>query len=212
MSDHFRSSARSEPAHRRSNSVDIFRIRTPRLTMNVEPIRPTLNVTLSPATAREAGRGENVEDEDRTTAGDPPDGITTQLLSMMLRMRTDMNQIRQQLRDKESSTICAGTPARTTTTVSQSRKGCEALVVGASVGRDMFLEDPNWYTATGMYDRCGNPIWGVPKNKDMKLQLANFSANETYKGLETVLTIGLTGLCAKSSERKKRAVSVGPKA
>jgi hypothetical protein len=36
-----------------------------------------------------------------------------------------------------------------------------------------------------MYDYSGQSKWGVPKNKDMKLQLAKFSANETYKGLET---------------------------
>jgi hypothetical protein len=30
-----------------------------------------------------------------------------------------------------------------------------------------------------MYDGNGNLTWGVPKNKDIKLQLANFSAKET---------------------------------
>ncbi len=34
-----------------------------------------------------------------------------------------------------------------------------------------------------IYDKTGNPVWGVPKNKDMKLTLANFSGKETYKGL-----------------------------
>jgi hypothetical protein len=36
-----------------------------------------------------------------------------------------------------------------------------------------------------MYEADGVPKWGVPKNKDMKLQLAKFSAKETYKGLVT---------------------------
>jgi hypothetical protein len=41
------------------------------------------------------------------------------------------------------------------------------------------------YTQTGMYEADGTPRWGVPKIKDMELQLANFSARETHKGLGT---------------------------
>ena len=36
-----------------------------------------------------------------------------------------------------------------------------------------------------MYETNGEPIWGTPGNKDMKLQLAKFNAKETYKGLGT---------------------------
>jgi hypothetical protein len=37
----------------------------------------------------------------------------------------------------------------------------------------------------GLYESDGGPIWGTPKNKDIQLQLAEFSAKETYKGLGT---------------------------
>ena len=36
---------------------------------------------------------------------------------------------------------------------------------------------------TRIYNSIGSPRWGVPKNKDMVLALAKFSAKETYKGL-----------------------------
>jgi hypothetical protein len=46
----------------------------------------------------------------------------------------------------------------------------------------VYKKDPDRYVATGLYGSDGSPIWGVPKNNDMKLQLAKFSAKETHKG------------------------------
>jgi hypothetical protein len=53
------------------------------------------------------------------------------------------------------------------------------------VGIEEFRQASLGYTQTGMYQADGTPIWGVPKNKYMKLQLAKFSAKETHKGLGT---------------------------
>jgi hypothetical protein len=55
------------------------------------------------------------------------------------------------------------------------------LIKGSPVCKCVYEENPDSYLATGMYYSYGSPIWGTPKNKDMKLQLANFSAKETYK-------------------------------
>jgi len=60
-----------------------------------------------------------------------------------------------------------------------------AMERGSPVTTSVFKQDPEYYQRTGLYNQFGNPIWGVPKNKDMKLALAKFSAKETYKGLGT---------------------------
>jgi hypothetical protein len=39
-----------------------------------------------------------------------------------------------------------------------------------------------------MYEADDTPKWNVLKNKDMKLQLAMFTAKVTYKGLGTSTT------------------------
>ncbi len=59
------------------------------------------------------------------------------------------------------------------------KEGRAALVNEAPVERQVFSTNPDGYEATGLYETTGEPICGVPKNKDMKLHLAKFSANET---------------------------------
>jgi hypothetical protein len=61
----------------------------------------------------------------------------------------------------------------------------KALIRGSPVNKETYDEDPRGYGDTGMYEIDGTPKWGVPRNKDMKLQLAKFAAKETYKGLGT---------------------------
>ena len=61
----------------------------------------------------------------------------------------------------------------------------KALIRGSPVDKKTYDEDPRGYRDTGMYEIDGTPKWGVPRNKDMKLQLAKFAAKETYKGLGT---------------------------
>ncbi len=56
--------------------------------------------------------------------------------------------------------------------------GRAALVKGMHVGKEVFDQALNEYFDTGMYQGYGIPIWGVPKNKDMKL-LSKFAAKET---------------------------------
>jgi hypothetical protein len=68
------------------------------------------------------------------------------------------------------------------------RSGRAAFVKGSPVGRDEFGRASLEYTQTGIYEADGTPrwgVWGVPKNNDMKLQLAKFSAKETHKCLGT---------------------------
>jgi hypothetical protein len=36
-----------------------------------------------------------------------------------------------------------------------------------------------------MSDAAGEPVYGVPKNKDMKLTMAKFSGKGTYRGIGT---------------------------
>ena len=59
------------------------------------------------------------------------------------------------------------------------------LEKGSPVASEVYKEDPEHYRASGMYEYGGTPVWGVPKMKDTKLQLAKFSGRETYKGLGT---------------------------
>jgi hypothetical protein len=61
----------------------------------------------------------------------------------------------------------------------------KALIRGSAINKETYDEDPRGYRDTGMYGIDGTPKWGVPRNKDMKLQLAKFAAKETYKGLGT---------------------------
>ncbi len=56
----------------------------------------------------------------------------------------------------------------------------KALIRGSPVNKETYDEDPRGYSDTGMYEIDGIPKWGVPRNKDMKLQLAKFAAKETY--------------------------------
>ena len=56
---------------------------------------------------------------------------------------------------------------------------------GSPVTGNIFKQNPSYYKKTGLYEYNGEPKWGVPKNKYMKLPLAKFSAKETYKGLGT---------------------------
>ena len=74
------------------------------------------------------------------------------------------------------------TPARPGRSQINSRA---AMIRASPVEKWKYREDPESYQATGMYDTYGEPIWGTPGNKDMKLQLAKFNAKETYKGLGT---------------------------
>ncbi len=53
------------------------------------------------------------------------------------------------------------------------------------VEREEFGRASLEYAQTGMYEADGTPRWGVSKNKDMKLQLAKFSARERHKCLGT---------------------------
>jgi hypothetical protein len=62
-----------------------------------------------------------------------------------------------------------------------------------------------------MYEADGTPIRGVPKNKDMKLHLAKFSARETHKDLGTGVNEWVTRSRGNSSELKLQAAVVGPK-
>ena len=50
------------------------------------------------------------------------------------------------------------------------------MVKGSPVGIKAFKENAKGLWDTGLYDFEGNPMWGIPKNKDMKLTLAKFSA------------------------------------
>jgi hypothetical protein len=61
--------------------------------------------------------------------------------------------------------------------------GRTALIRGSPVDKETYDEDPSGYRDTGVYEIDGSRTWGVPKNKDMKLQLAKFAAKETYNGL-----------------------------
>jgi hypothetical protein len=61
----------------------------------------------------------------------------------------------------------------------------KALIRGSSVNKETYDEDPRGYRDIGMYEIDGTPKWKVPRNKDMKLQLAKFETKETYKGLGT---------------------------
>ncbi len=60
-----------------------------------------------------------------------------------------------------------------------------ALIRGSPFDKETYDEDPRGYIYTGIYEIDGALKWEVPRNKDMKLQLAKFAAKETYKGLGT---------------------------
>ncbi len=63
--------------------------------------------------------------------------------------------------------------------------GRAAFVKGSLVGREEFGRASLECTQTGMYEADGTPRWGVPKNKDIELQLVKFSARETTNDLGT---------------------------
>jgi hypothetical protein len=125
--------------------------------------------------------------ENERSPRDATDEVTNQLLTIMLKMRSDMQQMKAQISKRETHTIDTGGSTRDTTENSRPQEsdtqnityGLEALVKGVPIGRDRFRQDPMGHMATGLYDGNGNAKWGVPKSKGMKLSPTKFNAKET---------------------------------
>jgi hypothetical protein len=108
------------------------------------------------------------------------------LLSQTMKQKELLAQQNEILSKKIEEAPTSGYQYMTPTKPGRCQKNRQAAMIrGSPVDKHAYNEDPTSYDATGLYDQHGNPIWGVPKNKDMKLPLAKFAAKETYKGLGT---------------------------
>jgi hypothetical protein len=111
-------------------------------------------------------------------------------LEQMERMVRETQEQNRQLREALAQKTTGGmTPSVGFTTPKKTGRGQmkshATMIRGSPVDKRVYKEGPDGYVATGLYESDGSPIWGVPKNKGMKLQLAKFSAKETHKGLGT---------------------------
>jgi hypothetical protein len=108
------------------------------------------------------------------------------LLSQTMKQNELLVQQNETLSKKIEEGSTSGYQYMTPTMTGRSQKNSHAAMIrGSPVDKRAYNKDPTSYDTTGLYDQDGNPIWGVPKNKVMKLPLAKFAAKETYKGLGT---------------------------
>jgi hypothetical protein len=127
--------------------------------------------------------------DSKSTDSSDATGVKRSILDELTGLRSELTELRDRNARLEETVATA-----TCTTQDKPQAGIPdgyqgnaraALVRGSPVGREEFGRASLEYTLTGMYEADGTPRWGMPKNKDMKLQLAKFSAKETHKGLGT---------------------------
>ncbi len=138
--------------------------------------------------------------EDEVCKEEQKEDTTIDLVNIINQLRAELKQVKMQLRDmkkKEASAVHSedsahknflqqfGTQENKTYMTKKLNEGLATNRVEIPDERGMFIRNTAGYTRDSMFDEEGEPIYGVPKNKDMKLPLAKFNAKETYKGLGT---------------------------